>query len=341
MMRLFAFSVFFCSALLGCKSQETQNPSKEPVLPEVATEDAATTAPQYDAAPLVLPPAPPLAPTPRGLPPAPSPDYNPTTANKVALGALLFADPSLSAEAALACANCHNPEHGFSSDKPLSTTAAGSVNQRHTPSLINIAYHSEFYWDGRSKPLEAHILGHWQGQLGTSPADALAQIAVQPLYLAHFQRAFESAPQPDRAAEALAAYVRSLVRGNSPWDRYEAGDRSAVSKDAIAGSKIFNHRSGCATCHAPPLYTDLDYHDLGLPSDANAPDLGREGHTQRIADRGAFKTPSLRGISQTSPYFHNGSAATLMQVLEHKESQGSPRLSVREREQVIAFLLAL
>ncbi len=310
----------------------------------VANEDAAAI-PKHDAAPLVLPPAPPLAKTPLGMPPAHGPEYNATTAEKVALGALLFADPALSsalsAEAALACANCHDPEHGFSSDKPLSTTATGSVNQRHTPSLINIAYHSEYYWDGRSKPLEAHILGHWQGQLGLDPADALAKIATQPLYLAHFKRAFESDPHPDRAAEALAAYVRSLVRGNSPWDRYEAGDRSAVSKDAIAGAKIFNHRSGCATCHAPPLYTDLGYHNLGLPSDPGAPDLGREGHTQRTSDRGAFKTPGLRGISQTSPYFHNGSAATLMQVLEHKESQGSPRLTAREREQVIAFLIAL
>lgn len=327
------------SASPSCKSKETATSSTGEVanLP-TATDDAG--AATIDAGPLVLPTAPALAPTPLGMPPAPSPDYNLTTADKVALGSELFAEVALSADRETKCATCHVPEHGFSSSEAISKTAAGLANQRHTPSLVNIAYHSEFYWDGRTSPLEAHILGHWQGQLGLSPSEGIQGLATSERYLAHFQRAFKSEPNQDRAAEALAAYVRSLVRGNSPWDRYEAGDATAVSKDAIAGAEIFNKRSGCATCHAPPLYTDLKYHNLGLPT-SEPPDVGRGAHTGNPGDEGAFKTPSLRGVSQTAPYFHNGSATSLLQVLEHKESQGSPRLSDRERSQLIAFIEAL
>ena len=337
---LLCSSVVFLAPTTACKSKDATNGTTEPKGLPPTTDDAGTIA-ANDAAPFALKPARPLPPTPLGLPAAPSPDYNPTTAEKVALGAQLFAEVGLSVDKALACSSCHDPGHGFSSAEPLRKTATGSLNQRHTPSLINLAYHHEFYWDGRSTPLEAHILGHWQGQLGLAPEAAMAQIAELPLYQAHFERAFDSEPNRDRAAEALAAYVRSLVLGNSPWDRYEAGDASAVTADAIAGAAIFNQRAGCATCHAPPLYTDLLFHNLGLPQNPETPDLGRGGHTGKASDNGAFKTPGLRGVSRTSPYFHDGSAATLSQVLERKESQGSPRLSPAERAQVIAFLEAL
>tara|TARA_R110002096_G_scaffold77896_4_gene183212 strand:+ start:8093 stop:9157 length:1065 start_codon:yes stop_codon:yes gene_type:complete len=337
-----SFLLASAAALPSCKSKEaTSNTGEVAKLPTTGDDAGVETdAPQADAAPFALEPAPPLAATPLGMPNAPSPDYNATTAEKVALGSELFVDPSLSANGETACASCHDPAHGFSSPESINKTAAGTANQRHTPSLVNIAYHSEFYWDGRTSPLEAHILGHWQGQLGLAPAKAVERMATSERYVAHFTRAFDSEPDRDRAAEALAAYVRSLVRGNSKWDRYEAGDATAVSKDAIAGSIIFNERAGCATCHAPPLYTDLKYHNLGLPTSA-PPDVGRGAHTGHTNDQGAFKTPGLRGVSQSAPYFHNGSAATLIQVLEHKESQGSPRLTPLERRQVIAFLETL
>ncbi len=336
----FTIALSLCAfGSLNCKSKKATSGSGDVGNLPTPADDASAALPS-DAGPFVLPEAPALDPTPLGMPTAPSPAYNPTTAEKVALGSELFSDPILSVTGEIACSSCHDPRHGFSSAEPVSKTATGATNQRHTPSLVNLAYHSEFYWDGRTSPLEAHILGHWQGQLGLAPADAMAKLAASERYLAHFKRAFESTPNQDRAAEALAAYVRSLVRGNSPWDRYEAGDVSAVSADAIAGAAIFNKRAGCAVCHAPPLYTDLKYHNLGLPA-AEPPDVGRGGHTGNRSDEGSFKTPGLRGVSQTAPYFHNGSATSLMQVLEHKESQGSPRLSANERSQVIAFLEAL
>lgn len=324
----------------SCKSKESKGTS-EPLVaePEPTRWDAAATPPE-DAAPLVLPPAPPLAATPLGLPTPPSPDFNPTTAEKVALGEILFGEKALSLTGEVACSTCHDADHGYANAKAINPTAAGNDNQRHTPTLLNVAYHEELYWDGRSAPLEGHILGHWQGQLGVAPVDAVASIASQPLYIAHFERAFNTDPDKDRAAEALAAYVRTRLSGNSAWDRYEAGDASAVSADAIAGAEIFNRRAGCATCHAPPLYTDLKFHDLGLP-EGEVADVGREVHTKNPADRGKFKTPSLRAASQSAPYFHNGSASTLIQVLEHKESQGSPRLSAQERKQLLAFIAAL
>ncbi len=301
-----------------------------------AVEDAAPR--QLDAAlALVLPTAPALTETPLGLPRAPFPEYNPTSADKVALGKLLFFDPRLSG-GSLACATCHDPAHGWSSPEALTKNASGQLNQRHTPSLWNLAYHEEFYWDGRAEPLEAQILGHWRGQMGSVPAEVCERLAGIPRYAAHFQRSFDGEINRDRAAEALAAFVRNLLYGNSAWDRFEAGDANAVSAQVIAGSKVFNERAGCATCHMPPLYTDLRYHRIEALGRADA---GRALVSNLTSDEGAFKTPSLRGVRFTAPFFHDGSAATLDQLLDRLEASGSPVLSPEERAALLAFMDAL
>jgi cytochrome c peroxidase len=331
-----------CASLLAClascKSQSGKSAPQDQTLttPPPASDDAAPV--ESDAAPLVLEPAPPIPPVPLGLPATPSPDYNPTTPEKVALGALLFSEPTLSITGEHSCVSCHQAEHAWSSGEAIVDTATGKLNLRHTPALLNLAYHEHYYWDGRATPLEGQILGHWLGQLGAEPQDTVTLLAEQPLYAAHFQRAFEGEASADRAAEAIAAFLRSLRSGASPWDHYEAGDRSAVSADVIAGAKIFNERAGCATCHTPPLYTDLGYHGVGVPDRKVSPDLGRG---KSAAEGASFKTPGLRSVSLSAPYFHNGSAATLDDVITIKEAAGAPKLTQEERRQLLLFLAAL
>ncbi len=331
-------------ALGGCKASDKGEDVNTTPSEEIDNPDTLAQSPGpeiADAGLPTLPKAPALPPVPNGLPESPNPQYNPTTANKVVLGKLLFSDSQLSApESGFSCASCHQESKGFASGISIDKTARGTLNQRHTPTLQNIGYHNEFYWDGRTKPLESHILGHWMGQLGRDPNDVMASIAASSVYRAHFLRAFGGKPSPDRAAEAIASYLRTIRSGDSAWDKYEAGQADAVSADAIAGAVIFNERSGCATCHQPPLYTDLGYHSIAAVNRDTA-DTGRFGTSKIAADKGAFKTPSLRALSTSAPYFHNGSAANLDEVLDAKEASGSPRLSPAERRQLLAFLQAL
>ncbi len=287
-----------------------------------------------------------------GLPPMEDPEYNPTTPAKVALGRLLFFDSRLSRSRKLSCASCHKPEHGYSEAVSRGTTDRGRKNARHTPTLWNAGYAGRWSWDGAMELLEAQILSHWRGQLGASPDAVAKRLTVIPGYIAHFSRAFDSQPSSETAAEALAAFVRTLTIGDSPWDRYEAGDRLAVSDEAVAGFEVFRNIAQCAQCHAPPLYSDHRFHALSIASEKA--DLGRMRITQEPIDRGAFRTPHLRGLVHTAPYLHDGSAASLEDVVQRKLASGimtgnlavdsrlaSLRLDRKERAQLVAFLRSL
>lgn len=327
--------------LASCKNS-TNNKANAPVEPSALNPGSDVVAHEVpDAGAVQLAPAPMIASDPLGLPPTPSPDHNPTTANKVALGQLLFFETSLSSDGETSCATCHLPAIGWASHEALSVTAAGRRNQRHTPSLWNVAYHDAYYWDGRAEPLEAMLLGHWKGQLGSDPEAKTAALVISRQYAAHFKRSFSDAPSRHRSAEALASFVRTLRSGNSAWDRHEAGDRSAASADAIAGAELFGGKAGCAVCHAPPLYTDMRYYSFHLADSPTNPDLGRFQVSKTPADRGAFRTPTLRGVSETAPYFHNGSVATLEAVLKVKTDILRLQLTAVERSQILAYLEAL
>jgi len=293
-----------------------------------------------------LPPPPPVPRAPRGLPPTPSPPHNPTTPARVELGRLLFFEPALSAGRAMACSTCHQPEHGWADPQPRSRVASGQPNLRHTPSLWNAAYQRDWGWDGGMPTLEAHILSHWKGQMGGQPDQVAAALGSSRGYAARFQRAFGAGGDPaaaepsrERIAEALAAFVRTLRSGDSPWDQREAGVTGAVSGDAIAGARVFNERAGCATCHLPPLYSDRGYHDRGV--DQSQLDPGRARITADARDQGAFRTPTLRGLVYTAPYFHDGSAGTLEAAVDHELVRSQVQLTAEERQQLLAFLRAL
>lgn len=288
-----------------------------------------------------LPEAPPLPFAPRGLPPLASPEYNPTTPDKVELGRLLFFDPRLSASGETSCASCHQPAEGWADGVERARTDAGQPNLRHTPSLFNVGYHREWSWDGSKPSLEAHILSHWKGQLGRRPDDAEALLRRAPGYARRFSRAFGGGPEREHIAEALAAFVRTVTSGDSPVDRHEAGVAGALSREAEAGRAVFSQRAGCATCHPPPLYTDLAYHDRGIGAAARAADPGRMRVTADARQLGAFKTPGLRGLTHTAPYFHDGSSATLEAAVDAELAHDRISLTAPERGQLLAFLRGL
>jgi cytochrome c peroxidase len=294
------------------------------------------------------------------------PADNPITPEKVELGKKLFFDTRLSKTGKMSCETCHLPEMGWTDGKVLSPRFDGSMNTRHTPTLINAAYYKQWYWDGRAATLEGQVTAAWRSQMGGDP-DAMAMtLNGIPAYSKEFQQVFNGPATGANVAQALATFVRTLTSENAPWDKYERGDKAAVSEDAIKGFTVFSDsdKANCTLCHLPPLYTDTLFHNVGVGYDKPMPDLGRGKILNDAAEKagtkdptaetmqGAFKTPTLRSVTETGPYFHDGRSKTLEESVDFMLGGGikNPRLdeklqprkiSPEERTQLLAFLRSL
>lgn len=281
------------------------------------------------------------------------PEDNPLTAEKAALGRQLYYDKRLSGDGVRSCYSCHVCEKGLTDGRAKAIGAFEKQLTRGAPTMWNIGYHSEFYWDGRAKTLEAQALAAWKGaNMGANPDQIVAKLNTLKGYQDQFQKVFNSDAAPESVAKALAAYMRTLVGGNTPWDRRQAGDESAVTEEAKRGWQVFQ-KAKCDNCHSGLLLTDLQYHNVGIGMDAAEPDLGRYNASKVEKDKGAFKTPTLRDIGDSAPYFHDGSAATLEEAVETilGGGQANPyldrvnlkkvRLTDQEKKDLIAFLKSL
>ncbi|HEY6133632.1 MAG TPA: cytochrome c peroxidase [Rubrivivax sp.] len=286
------------------------------------------------------------------LPPMPYPADNPTSPAKVALGAQLFVDKRLSGSGQMACQGCHYRELGWTDALPLSKRDDGQTNTRHTPSLYNVGHQSTWYWDGRAATLEGQTLAAWRNQMGADPAKVAAALNAVPGYASQFQVVYGAPASADNIVKSLTTYLRTKNSDNAPWDRYERGDNRAVSADAVAGQKLFMGKGGCVTCHAPPLYGNSTFFNIGLEAGKAKPDIGRLNVSKNEADTSAFKTPSLRSVALGAPYFHDGSRATLAEAVRYMAGGGgddpkkSPLLqptglSEPEIAQVVEFLKTL
>ena len=286
------------------------------------------------------------------LPAVPEPPDNAGTPDKVQLGKQLFFDPRLSRDGTAACETCHQRDKGWTDGRAFSPRVGGEVNTRHTPTMYNVGYLKALYWDGRAPTLEANTLAAWRAQMGADPAVIAARLAAVPGYAQQFQKVFGGAPSQDTIVKALAAYLRTLNSGDSPWDRYEKGDRAAVSRDAVEGHRLFTGKAQCVVCHYPPLYTDGMFHNMGLEHEKDKPDPGRFTVTKEPRDTSAFKTPTLRSVAISGPYFHDASATSLDQAVRYMAGGGKPdpnkdplmrRIPLTDQEiaQIIAFLSAL
>ncbi len=281
------------------------------------------------------------------------PADNPMTPEKVALGRQLFFDERLSGDGSRSCYSCHVCEKGLTDGLAKSIGAFNKQLPRSSPTLWNIGYHKEFYWDGRSGSLEKQALAAWTGANMGAKADEIAtKLNALQDYRAQFQKVFGSDATPDNIVKAIAAFERTIISGDTAWDRYRAGDASAMDQSAVRGWNIFQAIK-CTNCHDGVLLADLQYHNVGIGMDQKEPDVGRFKVTNKPEDTGAFKTPTLRDIAESAPYFHDGSAATLEEAVDIMLGGGkdNPHLDRKnlqksnilpdQREDVLNFLRAL
>lgn len=286
------------------------------------------------------------------LPPVVSPEANPTTPDKVALGAKLWIDKRLSGSGNMACTTCHVREKGWTDGETLSRKDNGDMNTRHSPTMYNVGYSPVYYWDGRAATLEGQVLAALRLQIYGDPPKVAEKLAAVPGYAAEFQKVFGGPPTPDTIVKALAAYLRAKVSGDSPWDRHEKGQKGAVSADAQAGFLLFMGKGRCAICHTPPVYSDFNFHNIGLEAGKAKPDIGRGNVTKKPEDMSAFKTPTLRSVAISGPYFHDGSRKTLEEAVRYMASGGGndpnktaqlvpTGLTDQEIKQIVAFLTSL
>lgn len=252
------------------------------------------------------------------------PGDNPMSPEKVALGRQLFFDERLSGDGSRSCYSCHVCEKGLTDGLAKSIGAFNKQLPRSSPTLWNIGYHKEFYWDGRSPSLEKQAMAAWTGaNMGAKADEIAAKLNGIEGYHSQFHKVFGGDATPDNIVKAIAAFERTIISGDTAWDRYRAGDTSALSESAVRGWNVFQAIK-CTNCHDGVLLTDQQYHNVGIGMDQKEPDVGRFKVTNKPEDTGAFKTPTLRDIAKSAPYFHDGSAATLEEALDIMLAGGKP-----------------
>jgi cytochrome c peroxidase len=276
------------------------------------------------------------------------PEDNPLTPDKVALGKQLFWDKRWSRNGTVACVSCHDPNHGWADPRQFSLTFEGKPTSRHSPTLINRLFSEEQQWTGARASLEDQAMK----ARDQSPELIVKHLGAIPAYQEQFRKVFGTELTAEGVAKAIAAYERTILSGNSPYDQFKAGDQNALSPSAQRGFTLFTGKARCETCHSGFNFTDEGYHNLGIGMDRETPDLGRYAVTQKEADKGAFKTPTLRDVAQRPPYMHDGSLKTLPEVVAfynaggHKNpwlSDAVKPLNLTESEQadLVVFLEAL
>jgi cytochrome c peroxidase len=255
---------------------------------------------------------------PAGLPKMRIPGDNPLTKAKVELGKQLYFDKRLSQDSSVSCASCHDPAKGWSNADRFATGFKQQKGGRSAPTVVNSGYHRFQFWDGRALHVEGQALGPIQNpiEMAMEMGPLVERLNKIPGYREQFQKVFKTDVTEEGIAKAIGAFERTLLAGDAPYDRYKAGDEGAMSESAERGMKIFFNKGHCTACHSGPLFTDGAFHNLGVGWSQEEPDLGRFTQSKLEGDKGAFRTPSLRDVALTAPYMHDGSQATLEDVIE-------------------------
>lgn len=276
---------------------------------------------------------------PLGLPPVPVPEDNPMTPEKIELGKMLYFDTRLSHDGKISCATCHDPKMAWAEHKPTSEGIGGQFGERNSPTILNSAYAPSQFWDGRAATLEEQALGPIENpiEMGHQLDAMIEDLSGIDQYNERFEKVFGTPITKDGVAKAIAAFERTILSGNSPYDRFEAGDTTALSESQQRGLELFE--DNCATCHASPLFSNYRFYNAGIGMDKAKADEGRMAVTNRKRDFGKFRVPALRDVANTAPYFHDGSVADLTEAVALMAAGGkdNPRLSaqlkaVREAE---------
>jgi cytochrome c peroxidase len=343
----------------ACGGEQPAKPTKDtagkPAPKPAAGSDAPTPAPTGDVWKWTLP---------KGLSTPPMvPADNPMSAAKVALGHQLFMDKRLSGDGSRSCYSCHQNELGSADGRALALGAGDKLLTRNTPTIWNVAYHQNgLYWDGRAPTLEKQMLGAWKtGNMGVGDdlAAKAKEIGALPEYASQFIEVFGLAVgaeiTPEHVAMAVSAYERTLLCGDTSFDQGQ------MSEAATRGWDLFRGKGSCSTCHAGDNFSDGQFHNVGilhddtgkLRGDPALADVGRGKPSESEADNYKFRTPTLRNVTKTAPYFHDGSVADLTEVVRYMAAGGNAKapgvdqnlrntqLTDAEIADVVAFLAAL
>ncbi len=317
-------------------------------------------------------------------------DVNPLTRAKIELGRQLYFDTRLSKDHTISCASCHDPEFGYAKDTQFGVGVGGQTGGRNSPVAYNRILSAVQFWDGRAPTLEEQAKGPIANPIEMSNTHdvCVSHLADIEGYRIQFEKIFPDGVTIDNVAKAIASFERALVTAPSPWDYYEqlrnfekayaadledldtlkdddpelfdeyvklkaAADANPIDESAKRGGELFfSDKSGCTGCHAGANFTDEQYHNIGVGMDAAKPDLGRYVVTNVEKDKGAFKTPTVRNITLTAPYMHDGSQKTLEEVVEWYDKGGHPNpyldekikklnLTAQEKADLVAFMKAL
>ena len=343
--------------ILGCeRASKPASPAPQAALDEATQQVTPKAPPIPEAGPLARPKSLRQVGVPDGATRAAIPTDNPQTPEKIALGQRLFFDGGLSADGTVACSTCHDPANAFTDGRPASIGIKGRVGQRNAPTILNALYNKTQFWDGRVKTLEEQAALPIVNpvEMGQPSLDAAAaRIAAIGEYQQAFRGVFGRPPNGPDLLRAIASYERTQLSFDSPFDHFIAGDENAIDDAAKRGWELFNTRGRCNKCHAlseetrdSTYFMDNDFHNIGIgiirhnvvalarqakqliksgdtaavdraaiQSDMSA--LGRFLITKQEPDIAAFKTPGLRNVLVTGPYFHDGSQKTLWDVMDH------------------------
>lgn len=284
------------------------------------------------------------------------PADNTWSKEKEELGKKLYFDPRLSGSNWISCATCHNPGLGWGDGLPRTIGDGQKELGRHAPTIINSGYFDLQMWDGRKKSLEDQAKGPIAAkvEMNQDYDELIRELKALPGYVKRFDAVFgKSSLTIDNIAKAIATFERSIVSKNAPYDKYWAGDKSAMSQSAVNGMNLFFGKAKCSICHNGPVFTDSGFHNIGVKAAGPLKvDLGRYNESKVDFDKGAFKTPGLRSISQSAPYMHNGTETTLEAVIEFYDRGGDVKenlspfitplgLTAKEKKDLFEFLKAL
>jgi cytochrome c peroxidase len=283
----------------------------------------------------------------------PFPEENPITTEKIEFGRKLFFDKRLSKNNQISCASCHHPDKAFTDGLPKSKGVNGAIAMRNAPSLLNSSYFTSYMYDGEIKTLEEQAIVPIQdhSEMGSSMKEVLQKLSKDSNYRRLARSVFNRELDAYVITRAISTYERSLISQNSRFDQYRAGAKGALSHDEVAGWILFSEKLYCTKCHSGPNFTNYRVVSNGLYSDYGT-DQGRFRIRGLEKERGTFKVPSLRNVSLTAPYMHDGSIRTLRQVILHYSKGGkafvnkSPiikpfRLNKLEIKQLELFLKTL
>jgi len=290
---------------------------------------------------------------PKGFPTLQVPEENKLTPSRVKLGRLLFYDPILSRDSTVSCGSCHRQKHAFADANRLAVGIEGRVGKRNVPSLVNSGFHPYFFFEGGSPSLEAQALGpiEHEDEHGFNAKLLVDRLRGNPFYEEWSHRAYGREMSLFVIVSSLASFERTLISAESPYDLAMRGDSSLMSPAQWRGKELFfSSMTQCATCHSPPLFTDFSFQNIGLEEEYL--DLGRYRVSLKEEDKGKFKVPSLRNVSLTPPYMHDGRFQHLSEVIDHFVEGGKGHknqstlirpfeLSDQEKQDLIAFLEAL